>query len=292
MLKNLIKLARVGQWVKNSVVLAALVFAGTIKDTHRLELAFFATIIFCLLSSAIYTFNDLVDRDKDRRHPLKKDRPIASGAVSPITAIILVVVLIALGLGAAWSINTGFFVISIVFVAINALYSLALKDIVIVDVMTLALSFVVRALAGALAIDVPASKWMLINTLLLALFLGFGKRRHELVLLDENARHHRSSLTHYSPYLLDQLIGVTTASVVVMYMLYTFSTEVSQKLKTENLYITIPFVVYGIFRYLFLIHKREEGGSPTRLLFTDRPILITVVLWLVTVIAVLYHLWR
>ena len=291
MLKNLIKLARVGQWVKNSVVLAALVFAGTIKDSHRLELAFFATVIFCLLSSAVYTFNDLIDRDKDRRHPLKKDRPIASGAVSPTMAIILVVVLIAIGLGTAWSINIGFFIISIVFVAINALYSLALKDIVIVDVMTLALSFVVRALAGALAIEVPASKWMLINTLLLALFLGFGKRRHELVLLDEKAGHHRSSLTHYSPYLLDQLIGVTTASVVVMYMLYTFSTEVSQKLKTENLYITIPFVVYGIFRYLFLIHKREEGGSPTRLLFTDRPILITVVLWLVTVIAVLYHLW-
>lgn len=292
MFTNLIRLARPSQWVKNSVVLAALVFAGTIRDSHRLELALIATVIFCLLSSAVYTFNDLLDRERDRNHPLKKDRPIASGAISPAVAIVQILVLFSIGAVAAWLINGHFFVIALVFVAVNLLYSIVLKDIVIVDVMTLAISFVIRALAGALAIDVAASKWMLINTLLLALFLGFGKRRHELVLLEDNAVHHRSSLTHYSPYLLDQLIGVTTASVVVMYMLYTFSTEVSQKLGTENLYITIPFVVYGIFRYLYLIHKQEMGGSPTRVLFTDRPILATVILWLATVITVLYHVYR
>ncbi|MEW6050218.1 MAG: decaprenyl-phosphate phosphoribosyltransferase [Candidatus Zixiibacteriota bacterium] len=291
MFANLIKLARIGQWVKNSVVMAALVFAGEIQDTHRIGLALAATALFCLLSSAVYTFNDLVDRDKDRQHPSKKDRPIASGAVSPSTAAILALLLLVVGLLGAWFINTNFVFVSIAFVVVNLLYSLLLKNVVIVDVMTLAISFVVRAYAGAVAIDVPASKWMLINTLLLALFLGFGKRRHELVLLEEGAATHRTSLSRYSPYLLDQLMGVTTASVVVMYMLYTFSTEVSQKLGTENLFVTIPFVVYGIFRYLYLIHKEEKGGSPTKLMFTDKPILLTVCLWLLTVIVVLYHLW-
>jgi hypothetical protein len=156
--------------------------------------------------------------------------------------------------------------------------------------MTIALSFVVRAYAGAFAIDVPASKWMLINTLLLALFLGFGKRRHELLLLEHEAVAHRKILVKYSPYLLDQLIAVVTPSVLVMYMLYTFSTEVSQKLGTQNLFATIPFVVYGIFRYLYLIHKEEKGGSPTHVMINDRPILVTVLLWILTSCLVLYVL--
>lgn len=288
---HLIKLARPGQWVKNGVVLAALVFAGEIRDNRPIGLALVATALFCLLSSAVYTINDLIDRDKDRLHPAKKDRPIASGAVSVPLAIALATLLLVLGLGGAFWIGKSFVAVSAAFVIVNLLYSLLLKNVVIVDVMTLAISFVIRAYAGAIAINVPASKWMLINTLLLALFLGFGKRRHELVLLDHAAPTHRKSLSRYSPYLLDQLMGVTTASVVVMYMLYTFSTEVSQKLGTENLFVTIPFVVYGIFRYLYLIHKEAEGGSPTRLLFTDKPILLTVCLWLLTVIVVLYHVW-
>jgi len=289
MLLHLIRLARPAQWIKNSVVLAALVFAGCIRDTAKAELAFAAAGIFCLLSSAIYTFNDLIDRHKDKAHPLKKDRPLASGAVPPATAIVMIVVLLAAGLLAAQLLNQTFLLVAVGFVAVNLLYTLLLKDIVILDAMTLALSFVVRAYAGAAAIEVPASKWMLINTLLLALFLGFGKRRHELVLLENDAHTHRKSLSKYSPYLLDQLIGVTTASVVVMYMLYTFSVEVSQKLGTENLYLTIPFVVYGIFRYLYLIHRKAEGGSPTRVMFADKPLLATVTLWLVAVILILYH---
>jgi 4-hydroxybenzoate polyprenyltransferase len=289
MLFQLIRLARPGQWIKNSVVLAALVFAGAIRDTAKAELAFAAALIFCLLSSAIYTFNDLIDRHKDQAHPLKKDRPLASGAVSPTVAIVMIIVFLGAGLVAAQLLNPNFLLVAGIFVAINLLYTLLLKNIVILDVMTLALSFVARAYAGAAAIQVPASKWMLINTLLLALFLGFGKRRHELVLLENDAHTHRKSLSNYSPYLLDQLIGVTTASVVVMYMLYTFSVEVSQKLGTENLYMTIPFVVYGIFRYLYLIHRKAEGGSPTRVMFVDKPLLATVSLWLVAVILILYH---
>ena len=238
----------------------------------------------------MYTFNDLIDRKNDRKHPLKKNRPIASGKVSIGAAVTVVVILSSVGLAAAWLINANFFITAVVFLGFNLLYTLWLKNIVIVDVMAVALSFVVRAYAGAFAIDVPASKWMLINTLLLALFLGFGKRRHELIVLEEGAAAHRKILGKYSPYLLDQLIAVVTPSVLVMYMLYSFSTEVSLKLGTQNLFATIPFVVYGLFRYLYLIHKEEKGGSPTRVLIGDLPIMITVLLWLITSSLVLYVL--
>jgi len=290
MFKNLFKLARSTQWLKNGVLLAALVFAGEMSQTLKIELALFGVVVFCLLSSAIYTFNDLIDREQDRQHPLKKERPLASGKVTVGQAVSMIIVLLIAGLVGAWFINMNFFIISLVFIGLNLLYTLFLKNIVILDAMTVGLSFVIRACAGALAIGVTASTWMLINTLLLALFLSFGKRRHELMLLEEGAVAHRKILGHYSPYLLDQMIGITTASVVVMYMLYSFSTEVSEKLGTDYLYLTIPFVVYGIFRYLYLIHKKDKGGSPTRVLITDLPILMTVLLWVLTSILILYYL--
>lgn len=288
MLVSLIRLARPVQWLKNLIILAALVFAGVANSGARVELALITLAIFCLLSSAVYTLNDLIDRKLDREHPLKKERPIASGKVPPVTAGVMIIFLLAAGLTGARMISTELLIISLVFVLFNALYSLLLKNIVILDVMSIAISFVIRAYAGAIAIDVPASKWLMVNTLFLALFLGFGKRRHELVLLQERAGSHRKILERYSPYLLDQLIGIVTASVVVMYMLYSFSTEVSQKLGTENLFLTVPFVVYGVFRYLYLIHKEEKGGSPTKVLIGDMPILVNVILWIITVMIVLY----
>ena len=284
----LVKLARPVQWLKNGVVLAALIFGGEISHLGTVETALIAMAIFCLLSSSVYTLNDLVDREKDKQHPHKKDRPIASGRVSPAVAVAMVFLLLAVGLIAAWFINLQFFLACLVFFLLNLLYSFWLKNVVIVDVMSIALGFVLRAYAGALAISVPASKWLLINTLLLALFLGFGKRRHELIMLEEGAGAHRKILDKYSPYLLDQLIGVVTPAVVVLYMLYTFSSEVSAKLGTESLFLTIPFVVYGIFRYLYLIHKEERGGSPTQVMIDDTPLLINVILWLITVIFILY----
>ncbi|MEW5993529.1 MAG: decaprenyl-phosphate phosphoribosyltransferase [Candidatus Zixiibacteriota bacterium] len=288
MLLQLLKLARPTQWLKNGIIVLALIFAGELTNPVAVELAILAIALFCLLSSAVYTFNDLIDREQDRRHPLKKLRPLASGRISPATAITMIMVLVAVGLAGAYFINLSFFLAAVVFLLLNLLYTLWFKDVVIVDAMTVALSFVVRAYAGAFAIDVPASKWMLLNTLLLALFLAFGKRRHELIVLNEQAAAHRKILGKYSPYLLDQLIAVVTPSVLVMYMLYSFSTEVSLKLGTTNLFATIPFVVYGIFRYLYLIHKEARGGSPTRVLISDRPILITVLLWLITSSVVLY----
>ncbi len=288
MLNSLIKLARPSQWIKNSLVLAALFFAGIADDSHSLILAISAAAAFCLLSSSIYALNDLIDCEHDKNHPLKKSRPIAAGEISTATAALFSFMLAAAGLFSAWLINFELFIVAVIFLLLNVLYSSWLKHVVILDVMTIALSFVIRAYAGAVAIEVAASKWMLINTLFLALFLAFGKRRHELVLLDDEATSHRQSLGKYSPYLLDQLISVVTASVVVAYLLYTFSSEVSSKLSTEYLYITVPFVVYGIFRYLYLIHYEEKGGSPTRVLIGDKPLMLDVILWLFTVIIILY----
>ena len=290
MLLLLLRLARPTQWLKNGIILLALIFAGELTDLTKVWSALLAIGLFCLLSSAVYTFNDLSDRRIDLRHPVKKNRPIASGQVSPGLAVVMIAVLGVAGLAGAWLVSADFFGVAVVFLILNLLYTVWLKNIVIVDVMGVAASFVVRAYAGAFAIDVPASKWMLINTLLLAMFLGFGKRRHELVSLEENAEKHRRILSQYSPYLLDQLVAVVTPSVLVMYMLYSFSSEVSLKLGTENLFVTIPFVVYGLFRYLYLIHREEKGGSPTRVLISDIPIMVTVFLWLVTSSLVLYVL--
>ncbi|NOY88488.1 MAG: decaprenyl-phosphate phosphoribosyltransferase [FCB group bacterium] len=281
-------MARPSQWLKNGIVLAALIFAGAVMQLDKVITAIWAMAIFCLLSSVIYYFNDLIDCEIDKRHPIKKKRPLASGAVSKKTAILVMLLLLVIALYLSWLVNFNFFLISVVFVVFNFLYTIWLKQIVIIDVMSIAISFIIRAYAGALAIDVPASKWLLINTLLLALFLGFGKRRYELIFLEQDASMHRKILDKYSPYLLDQLIGVVTPAVVVIYMLYTFSPEVSNKLGTQNLFLTIPFVIYGIFRYLYLIHKEEQGGSPTEVLINDKPILITVILWIITVIIILY----
>lgn len=290
MFNAILKSARPTQWLKNFIVFAAIIFAGDILDINKLLLTVYAFFIFCFLSSAMYILNDIVDCEKDIQHPVKKLRPIAAGQLSKNNALITFILLVLAGLSAAWFINFSIFLLAAGFILFNILYSTMLKHIVIVDVMAIALSFVIRAYAGAYAISVPASKWLLINTLLLALFLGFGKRRHELILLDQDASSHRKILDKYSPYLLDQMIGVVTAAVVVMYMLYSFSPEVSSKLGTENLFITIPFVVYGIFRYLYLIHKEAKGGSPTSVLITDKPILATVILWILTVLMVLYIL--
>jgi len=288
MLADLIVLARPRQWIKNGVVLAALVFGGEAAHADKIGLAFVAVAVFCLLSSAVYTLNDLVDREQDHVHPLKKDRPLASGRISSGQAWVFALALLAGAAALSLVLPERFLIAAGAYVILNVLYTLVLKHVIIVDVMTIALGFVIRAVAGTVAIDVPASHWLFIMTLLLALFLAFGKRRHELLLLEDDASAHRRSLSKYSPYLLDQCMGVTTASVVVMYMFYTLSPEVTARLGTPYLYLTIPFVVYGVFRYLYLMHREAKGGSPTQVLIDDKPILAAVVLWLVAVIVILY----
>lgn len=288
MIKDFIYLLRPQQWVKNGIVLAGLIFSGSADDPELSLLALAATGLFCLLSSTIYIVNDIADADADRRHPGKANRPIASGRVRVSAAATLAIILGVVGLLLSFLLNRDFFYIALGYVVLSILYSVYLKHIVIIDVMTIAAGFVLRALGGAVIIDVEFSGWLLISSFLLALFLGFGKRRHELVLLENGGRDHRRILAQYTSYFLDQLIGVVTPAVVVCYLIYVISPEVQEKLGTQYLYLTTPFVIYGIFRYLYLIHLEEQGGSPTRLLLTDRPILITVLLWLATAVLLLY----
>ncbi len=285
-LRSAIVLLRPNQWIKNIVIFGALIFAREFTDWLKVSKAFYAFVIFCLLSSAIYIINDIVDRDSDRSHPLKKNRPLAAGVVSPLSAGAVAIVVAAIGLALASTMPRSFTYAALVFLAFNILYSLVLKKIVIIDVMAVAASFVIRAAAGSFAIAVPNSSWLIACTFLLALFIGFGKRRHETLTLGEDAASHRVSLKKYSPYFLDQLIGVVTASTVVAYTFYTLSPEIKQKLGVSHLELTIPFVLYGVFRYLYLIHQEEKGGSPTELLLSDIPILINIVLWFLSVMAI------
>lgn len=290
MLKSIFKLLRPLQWIKNGVVLAGLIFSGQAANPDFQNISLLTLIAFCLLSSSVYTFNDIIDLERDRQHPLKKNRPLAAGKLSVATAGVIGLMLALGGLALAYFIGWSLFIVAIGYLLLNILYTLWLKNIVIIDVMSIAAGFVLRALAGAVAIHVAFSDWLLITTFVLALFLGLGKRRHEIMVLESEAASHRKILDKYSPYLLDQLIGVVTASTVITYLFYTLSNEVGEKLHTDYLYITVPFVIYGIFRYLYLVHKEEKGGSPTKLLLADKPLLFDVLLWLATVILILYIL--
>ncbi len=276
------------QWTKNLVVFAGLLFGGRLLDVRSALAALGAFAIFCGLSGAIYLCNDVADRDADRAHPLKRRRPLASGALSPGTALTAAALLILLALVASVAISPALGWASAAYATLLALYSVALKHLVIIDVLAIAAGFVVRAVAGALAVQVPISEWLLVCTTLLALFLALSKRRHELTLLAGDAAGHRPILEEYTPYLLDQMIGVVSASTLVAYSFYTISPETAAKLGTSRLDVTIPFVLYGIFRYLYLVHQRREGGSPSALLLTDRPLLLCVGLWGLSVVFVLY----
>ncbi|SYZ74799.1 conserved membrane hypothetical protein [Candidatus Zixiibacteriota bacterium] len=290
MLKEIVKLLRPSQWIKNGVVLAGLIFAEKADQLVLVEKSLLVLVAFCFLSSSVYVLNDIVDRDRDRLHPLKKNRPLASGRISPMTAGVTGVILLIAGLGLSYIVGASLLIVSVAYVTLNILYTFLLKNVVIIDVMTIAAGFVLRALAGAVAIRVEFSGWLLVATFVLALFLALGKRRHEITFLQGEATAHRKILEKYSTQLLDQLIGVVTASTVITYLFYTLSRDIQVKLHTQYLYVTIPFVIYGIFRYLYLVHKEEQGGSPTTLLLNDRPLLLDVLLWLASVLLILYIL--
>ncbi len=284
-----LKALRPEQWSKNLIVFAGLIFARAFTQTELIIEATIAFIIFCFASSAIYIFNDLVDIERDRSHPKKKFRPIASGKVNKQTAyIISAILMIGSAAGSYLLLNEYFFWAVFSYIVLNILYSLSLKQIVIIDVMSIAAGFVLRAVGGAVAIGVEISSWLVICTTLLALFLGFGKRRHELVLLNSTAAEHRTILEKYSISLLDQLISIVTAATIIAYAIYTLFGQAPEKYGATHLELTIPFVIYGIFRYLYLIHKKEAGGSPAKILYTDIPILLTVILWIISVILLLY----
>jgi 4-hydroxybenzoate polyprenyltransferase len=242
------------------------------------------------LSGAVYVINDLFDREADRRHPTKRHRPIASGAVAPSTAISTAVGAIGIGIIGALLLSETFMLCALAYLALMLAYSKWLKHVVIIDLFCIAAGFVLRAVAGAVVINVEISSWLLVCTILLSLFLGLSKRRHELVILNDEAVEHRKILNEYSPTMLDQMISVVTSSTVVAYALYTLSPETVAKFNTHGLSLTIPFVLYGIFRYLYLVHRHDLGGSPERLLVEDRPLLIAVAAWAFSAGFVIYYL--
>jgi 4-hydroxybenzoate polyprenyltransferase len=291
---NLLLSLRPGQWTKNLLVFAGLLFGNAslgrgLFDGPSLAHATAAFVIFCALSGAVYLVNDIADRDSDREHPLKAQRPIASGAISVSAAIVAAIVIGGAALAAAAVLGRIFLLVAASYLALQILYSGPLKHIVIIDVLTIAIGFVLRAVAGAVAVEVDISHWLLVCTILLALFMALAKRRHEIVLLANDATSHRPILREYTAYLLDQMIAVVTASTLIAYIFYTISPETQEKFGTPWLGLTIPFPLYGIFRYLYLVHRREGGGSPSDLLLTDRPLLACVALWALAVALIIYR---
>lgn len=283
----LFKAMRPKQWTKNLVVFLPLIFDGKLFEPQLLVKTTVAFALFCLMSSAVYLINDLADIEKDRQHPVKRHRPLASGTLSPSVAMAAVVTFILVSLPLALWLDGGFTLILFGYLVLNIAYSFYLKNLVIVDVLVLAAGFVLRVAGGVAVVEVERfSPWLYLVITLGALFLGFGKRRHELLLLEEGAGSHRSILAEYTVPFLDQLIALVTSTLVIAYSLYTFSAP--NLPRNHAMMLTIPLVLYGLFRYLYLIHVKEEGGAPDELLFQDKPLLVAVGLWLVAVIAILY----
>ena len=280
---------RPDQWSKNLIVFAGLLFGQRLLDASAFGVAVWAFAIFCGLSSAMYLVNDLTDRSEDRQHPTKRNRPIASGAVSTGSAVAAAVGLIVVSLVASFALSWNLGVVAVVFVGLLGAYSRFLKHLVILDVLAIAAGFVVRAVGGAVAVNVPISQWLLVCTVLLALFLGLSKRRHELVLLGDLAAGHRRSLAAYSPQLLDQLISIVAAATLVSYAFYTVEPATVEKFGTDQLTWTLPFPIYGIFRYLYLVHREHGGGSPAEMLLRDRPLLACVALWAAAIVLIIYR---
>ena len=280
------------QWTKNLVVLAALVFAAGDRAQHidlpHIWIALGAMAVFCMVSSAVYLLNDIKDVEQDRAHPTKRLRPIAARELSEGLARLLAVLLLAAGIAGAWRINSNFLFAILAYLGLQACYVYGLKKVALVDLFIIATGFVLRALAGAGANDVVISPWRLLCTRLLALFLALCKRRHELVVVNDGAGETRESLRDYDQRLLDQLISIMAAATVVCYALYTLSPETVAKFGTSQLGFTIPFVIFGLFRYLDLVYRHEQGGRPEQILLTDIPLLVDLFLYGLTVATVLF----
>lgn len=288
MVVSLVRSLRPSQWTKNLIIFAGLIFGQQLLNPAAVLASLAAFAIFCALSGVVYLVNDVVDRQADRQHPLKRLRPIASGALPVSVALGTALILGTVALTAAYTLRLSFGVVATAYVALLAFYSGPLKHVVIIDVLTIAIGFVLRAVAGAVVVGVAIGHWLLIVTVLLALFLALSKRRHELVMLADGATSHRRILQEYSPYLLDQMISVVTASTLVAYAVYTVSAETIAKFGTDKLGLTLPFPLYGIFRYLYLVHQKEGGGSPSDMLLNDKPLLFCVALWAAAVAVIIY----
>ena len=276
------------QWVKNMFVFAGLIFSHNLFDIYLLTRVTGGFCLFCLAASSIYIFNDIMDLEKDKKHPEKCKRPLAAGHLKIKIAYGASVVLAIGALLGAMLLGTTFFFILAAYVLMNIAYTIKIKQVVILDVFCLASGFVFRVIAGTSLADVKPSDWLIICTMTISIFLGLSKRRHELTLFGTNANNHREVLADYTINFLDQMISVATACTLMSYALYTISDETVARFGTKNLIFTIPFVIYGIYRYLYLIHQRQMGGNPTSALLTDFPLFLNGLLWLGTIILLIY----
>jgi 4-hydroxybenzoate polyprenyltransferase len=285
----LFKSMRPDQWTKNGFVLLPLIFARKVFEYPGLMQGLTAFGIFCLLSSAMYLFNDISDLDSDRHHPIKRRRPLAAGLISVTQAKWSAAVLLLCALSWALVLGKAFFSVVVIYATVQIAYTHFLKNVVIVDIFCISAGFFLRVIGGAAAVDVVISNWLIICTISIAMFLTLGKRRNDLTLIGQgDARRQRKVFSEYTPYLLDQMIGIVTATTLLSYMLYCISPETIAKFQTRHLIYTFPFVLYGLFRYLYLIHAKEQGGSPERVLLTDPPLLASVVLWGLCAILIIY----
>ncbi len=289
MIKNIIRALRPRQWTKNIALFAGLIFSQNFFHLTKTATVLAAVLIFCIASSSIYLFNDVLDIEQDRKHPLKRLRPIASGQLSKSFALMIAYVLIVWSMAMAFLLDRNFSLLLAVYFIIGILYSVCLKNIVIIDLFCIASGFLLRVLCGVVVIGVPISHWLLSCTIFLSLFLALGKRRAEMVLLKKEALEHRSVLCEYSLSFIDQMITIVAASTILSYVLYTFSSETIAKFHTNNLSYSVPFVIYGVFRYLYLLYQKNEGGSPEKLLFSHKPLLYNLICYLVVVVAIIYR---
>jgi 4-hydroxybenzoate polyprenyltransferase len=293
MLKRLLITLRPDQWTKNLVLFAGLLFAGGLGSGTLVLHAASGFLVFCGLSGATYILNDLVDLRQDREHPAKSKRPLASGSLPAPGTAAFGLVLAALSLFWAFRLHPSFGLAASGYLALNVTYCLVLRSVVVLDVMSIAVGFVLRAVGSVEVLRGPApatelSPWLLVCTFFLALFLGLGKRRSEVLALGENARKHRPTLAHYPPALIDALFGVVTASTVVSYAIYTIWPGTVEKVGSANLVYTIPFVVYGVFRYLYLMFATGGGAQPSKALLSDAPLAVNILIW-VAAVALIIH---
>jgi 4-hydroxybenzoate polyprenyltransferase len=286
--KFIFEFLRVKQWVKNAFIFFPLIFSGKLFEDQALVNSLIAFLGFCLTASSLYILNDYLDRDKDRLHPRKSQRPLARLNVPGGTVKAIIVFLVMAGLLVSWQVNAAVFAAALFYIALHLGYNFLAKRVVLIDVMFIALGFQVRVWAGALAIEVSPSVGLQLCVFILALFLGFTKRRHEIKTLGDTAAHHRGVLSHYTVYLLDQIIIICSTLAIVFYGLYTMSAEMIARLGHSMVY-TVIFVIYGIFRYLYLSHVKKGGDDPGEVLAADAPLLINVLLWILAICYLLYN---